>query len=224
MPQTVGNRSSSRSPQRPLEVDASGLTVRDNGSMSTRTVHLPATRKEAVERVAAGESRRAVARALGVSDATVGRWCNIAADGKLDDVACTHADAAQKGWVSRRADIAASWEYLATECQALALQALRIDAIAADSRQNPVLDKLRLLGGSSPLKAILTSAAIATDKALLMSNEVTSRTAAHIDNRISTVSPGFSNLERIVSEQGPCVDDPEMDRLFDEMERHLLGG
>ncbi len=190
--------------------------------MGTKVIHSASTRREAVDRVQAGESRRAVARALGVSDATVGRWCNIAAEEKLDTIADSPGEAAQKGWAARRADIAETWEHLATACQEMALRALQIDVNASADPDDPVLRKLRLLGGSAPLKAILTSAAIATDKALLMANEVTARSATVVSGEGSAFQAGINRLEHILDERGPRVDDPIADRLFDELEEHLL--
>jgi len=184
-----------------------------------RNIYSKEFRQAAVRRVRGGESRAAVARDLGVSDVAVGKWCRFADNDELDELACTAERAAHVGWERRRCDIAARWQEIAAECQSEALKVLH----RMESGCGEEFDNLRKLFGTSPVKALITTAAIATDKVMLMNNEATERTEMSQEVRTSAADHDFDRLHDAVVRAGPSMDDPVFDDLMDQLEAHLLG-
>ncbi len=109
---------------------------------------------QAVARVFAGEHRRAVARDLGVSDATVRRWCAVA------DRRATAREKAR-----REPDL--SW---ADEADDLAERIRERQEEVRDALLRRIAD---LIPATDDLRAVATAYGIVTDKALLAAGKPT---------------------------------------------------
>ena len=176
-------------------------------------VHTRKLRQEAVARVQGGESYRAVGRALNVSDNSVRRWCAVArTENGLAAVTLTHSDAAKLGWQERREAQAEGWMQLAEDLR-LAAEKVLAGLVAAEGTG---------AWKSQDLKSLVTSAAIALDKTLILVNTA----VPVVQEEPEPVSPGRQALRigcEILGQMTPRVGDPELDRLLHDLAVHAFG-
>jgi hypothetical protein len=177
-------------------------------------VHTRKLREEAVARVQGGESYRAVGRALGVSDNSVRRWCAVArTENGLQAVTLTHSDAAKLGWLERREAQAEGWMQLAESLREAAEQVLA-ELVRAEGPAVPWKPQ--------DLKSLVTSAAIALDKTLLLVNTA----VPVVQEEPEPPSPASQALHiamDIMHEMPPHVGDPVLDRILHELEVYVFG-